>query len=349
MTNKWVGWIAGLLLLVASLGATGASAEYRERFIDPEEAGWIPVAGDISYGETQSWAGHSLEWLQLDAGSETGRVHVDPARVNTTLSQYELTGVLERDPSSASPGWIGLTFGETEQAGYHLVTFDDQSIQIGEPNGPNSTQIVDGQDHWGDVPAGLAADGVDQRLRYTLAVAGTTLTVKINGWHVLTHELPISAIGHFGVAAAPGTSVHAQEVLYDLLDVQPPTVELYRPAQDTLYLNDVAVPLAGDDAMALGEITIGADIFDPLTGVDDARLFIDGEYVPGSQKTDTGPETTWTIDTAGLGFGYHNFTIRGQDNAGNRAEDSVRILVISEHVDEESVEDVADAALRLLS
>ncbi len=348
MTNKWVGWIACLLLLVASFGATGASAEYRERFIDPEEAGWVPVAGEVTYGQTQSWGGYSLEWLQLDAGTETARVHVDPALVNTTWSQYELTAVLERDPGAGSSDWIGLTFGEDEQAGYHLVAFDDQSVQIGEPNGANSTAIVADQQHWGDVPEGLASDGVDQRLRYTLAVAGTTLTVKINGWHVLTHELPISAIGHFGVAASAGTSLHTQEVLYKALDVQPPSVEIYRPQDATLYLDDTAVPLAAGGPIVLGELTLGADIFDPLLGVKNARLFIDGEYVPGSEKTETGPETRWTIDTTQLGFGYHNFTIRAQDNAGNRAEDSVEVLVISEHADGGSVGDVADAATRLL-
>lgn len=347
MTNKWVGMIAGLVLLVASLGATAATGEYRERFIDPEEAGWIPVSGDVSYGEASSWTGYRVEWLQVDAGADIGRVHVDPARINTTLSQYELTGILERDPN-AGADWIGLTFGETEAEGYHLVAFDHESVLIGEPNGANSTTIVDEHDHWGNVPEGLAAKGVDQRLRYTLAVAGTTLQVKINGWDVLTHELPISAIGHFGVAAAPGVSLHTQEVLYSVLDVQPPTVEIYRPAEGTLYIEDIAVPIIGGPAMALGELTIGADIFDPLSGVADAQLFINGEYVPGSKKTETGPETTWTIDTSQLSFGLHNITIRAQDNAGNRAEDHVEILVISDNIDSGSVEDLAETVVRLL-
>lgn len=363
MTRKWVGWIVCLVLVAASFGAGSASAEYRERFMDSESTDWIEVSGDATVTQTHGSQGRLLTYLEL-IGDGTGdadfaRAHVDPGLVDTTLTGYELTGILERDPSydevGDGPGWFGFTFAETED-GYYIAGFESDRFFVADATDSGMTTVYEQSitaEDWDRIP-NIADhrkdDGVDQRLRYNLQLQGTTLQVNINGAELLTTELPSTASGHFGLAAETGTSVHAQEIIYRTFDVKPPVVDIYRPVNNTFYINDMAMStlFTGGPAIVLGEITMGADVLDEEAGVDNARLYVDGTYVPGSRTTDTGYETNWTLDTSVLDFGYHEFTVRATDNNGNIGEETVRFLVLSDGLGTGAFDDAEEALAHLL-
>ncbi len=361
MTRKWVGWIVCLVLLAASAGAGNASAEYRERFTDAESTDWIEVAGDATVTQTHGSGGRLLSYLQLDGdGSgdlDFARVHVDPEIVDTSFTGYELTGILERDPSygGGSPGWFGFSFGESD-GGFYIAGFESDRFFVVDVTDSAMTLVYEQDitaadwDRVPNIPDQRKDDGVDQRLRYNLQVQGTTVNVLINGAKLLTTELPSTAKGHFGLAAQTGTSIHAQEIIYQVFDIAPPEVDIFRPVNNTFYINDMAMStlFTGGPAIVLGELTLGADVLDAGAGVDNARLYVDGEYVPGSRTTLTGYETNWTLDTTVLDFGYHEFTVRATDKNGNIGEESVRFLVISDGLGTGAFDDLEEALEHLL-
>lgn len=362
MANKWVGWIACLVLLAASAGAGGQSGEYREQFWD-ENTDWLPVTGNVSVTSTHGSDGQLLEYLQLDGNGEGGlefaRTHVDPAAVNTTFSGYEVVALIERDPDYAEapggPGWFGITFGE-QDGSFRIAGLTNEQFFIADATDTGMTKVYEQNltaadwDQVPNVPDHRKDDGVDQRLRYALQVLGTTVSLKINGWTLASTTLPDAAPGTFGLAAQTGTSIHTQEVVYRMLDVAPPLVDIYRPANQTFYIDDMSFQdaMTGGTAIVIGELTLGADVLDQGTGVESARLYVDGEYVPGSRNTETGYETNWTIDTSALSLGYHEITVRASDLSGNIAEESVRILVISDRITSGTGDDLAEALENLL-
>jgi hypothetical protein len=352
MAMRWVGWTVTLLLVAGAAGAAAGTTGFKDDFSTADGTGWALLSGSASFhSANDNWAGFLLHWMRLSGENETGvpedaRVLVDPARVNTTWSSYRITAIMERDGASAA-GAFGITFGETPGQGHYLAQFHDGGFRLGAPDGATGgTTILLDQAGWGDVPAHVA--DASKRLRYVLEVEGTVLTVKVNGWPMGTYLLPGTASGVFGFAATSETSIHVQEVTYSFLDRVPPTVEIYRPLDGHYYVEDIPVPIfATGITMATGLLTLGADIWD-ASGTKDARLYVDGELVPGSRVTDPGAATTWTIDTLHYEAGYHNLSVVAIDHAGNIGVASVEILVVNDLVTSSTVKDVERTISHLL-
>lgn len=359
MTNKWVGWIVSIALLAATMAAGSVSAEYRERFTDPSGSDWITVSGDSEVTSSHGSNGRLLQYMKLEGdgtGGAFARTHVDPERVDTTLLVYELSALIERDPAYGNGnGWLGITFGETG-SGFYLAGINDDEIFIADATDTGLTKIFTQpltQEDWDrvpNIPDQRKDNGVDQRLRYTLQVTGSTASVKINGLDLAIAELPSTASGHFGLATETGTGIHIQEVRYRALDLLPPTVDIYRPLNNTFYLFDMALPDAftGGPAVVLGPLTVGADVLDPGLGVQHATLYINGQYVPGSRTSETGYETNWTIDTSVLPLGYHELTVRATDGNGNIARETIRFFVLSDNISPGGLGDLEEALDNLL-
>jgi hypothetical protein len=331
MARKWVGWTVCLVLLVASVGASGNPVEYRERFWDHDNAPWIDVSGKMDINSTHGANGRLIDYLRLE-GDGSGdlsfaRAHVDPSVVDTDLHAYEVIAILERDAGYGNAGWFGITFAETGDDEYYVAGFDDDEFFLAAVSGGNLMKFYEedtsehGIDH-------------DSRLRYAVQVQGATVSVAINGFPLTTAMLPTTANGYFGLAADTGTAIHAQEVLYRVFDDIPPLVEIFRPQNNTFYLADQAIDglTTGGTAIVIGALTIAADILDGGAGVKNALLLVNGQYLPGSITTQAGQETVWTIDTSGLPFGFNEITVRATDNSGNLAQETVRILVISDNI-----------------
>lgn len=341
MTNTWVGTFVTALLALSMLG-TGVSAPHPDFKVDDFIAGgaqtWELIDGDMDFEEVWSTAGDPLSWLVLADGDDSlgaapSRARALASEVNTSLTSYMIHAIMERDSTfvapedgSPAPGAIGITFGESA-GGHYTALFADDYFALASPDGVGGTIIGHFQNDWGTVPSWV--DNVDDRHRYSLLLAGTTLSVRIDGWNLGSFTLPSVPAGTYGLLAEDDTRLYSEQIVYGPLDVSGPSIDLLYPEDSTLYIGDEAIPIPATGFIAAaGVLTIGANITDDVIGTKAARLYVDGRLVPGSGVSEPGNDITWALDLAFLSAGFHTFTVEAVDWAGNIAQNETQVFVI---------------------
>jgi len=84
--------------------------------------------------------------------------------------------------------------------------------------------------------------------------------------------------------------------------------------------------IASDTTIVIGNITVEAEASDAISGVKEAKFYVDGEF----RGKDTVPPYQWLWDDFSLGT--HEIKVVAYDNAGNKASKTVRVLFINPKV-----------------
>lgn len=330
MTKIWVGMIASAFIALTMLGS-GASAPHPDLMIDDFRnggaQGWEAVNGGLTFEDRWSGAGDPLTLLVLEDNGGTGfvRARALASEVNTTLDSYMIHGILERDAGFGTPKAIGLTFGESP-SGHYAVAFRDSFFALGVPDGSGGTSWAHTQPDWGTVPAWVS--GVDDRHRYSVLVAGTTLSVKIDGWELGSFTLPGVPAGTYGIMAGDDTRVYSEQIVFGPLDTQGPSIALVNPEDSYLYIADEGIPIPATGFIAAsGPLTVSANLTDDVSGVRVAHIYIDDRLVSSSVADEPDALVSWVLDLTTLSPGFHTVRVDARDWAGNLGSNETSIFV----------------------
>ncbi|MBW3583850.1 MAG: hypothetical protein KY455_12215 [Euryarchaeota archaeon] len=361
-----------MLAVLVAWTIPAASAPSEDVYKDELRSGigdWELVSGDIHLAdvdESPTMAHPTVEnsYLVLEDDDDSdgeirSRTRLDASAINEDLRDFTVEVLMQRDSEYIAPGnttfenrgWIAVTFGEQGSTdAFHFALFRDGLVTLGNLSATSATPtILHTQAHWGDVPPRM--DGtqalpatVDEAHRYQIDVEdGVNVTVRIDGWYVANTTLASPVNGTIGVMVRDDTKAWVQQVHYLPLDTVAPTIDLQRPQASRQYIFDTSANTGVDIGVTpvVGDLTVEAKLTDTGTGLDFARLLIDGEPLPGSHRENpaSGSLQAWLIETHELSLGTHVITVVAIDNAGNEQSVSRAIYVVPTIVDTGPVSD----------
>lgn len=163
--------------------------------------------------------------------------------------------------------------------------------------------------------SGVSPTGTWYSLNNATWVNGKTLSISASGYHDLRYYT-------FDVAG----NQEAVKTTRICLDYVPPTVDMTRPTNASIYVLDIEDPLRGGLPLTAvaGTLTVTADAGDDFSGVHRVELWVDGEV----RGVDFDKPYAFTWEAGKETLGEHVVKAVAFDRAGNANESALSVITV---------------------
>ncbi len=266
----------------------------------PGSNGWYRTAVTVALSCVDATSGCARSEYRLNGGSAT--VYSGPFTISTD-------------------GTSKLEFKSIDNAGNHEPL---RSIIIRiDTVAPLTTRTVtgtQGTNGWYASPATVTFSCADA----ASGCAGTEYRLDGGPWNAYGSPLDFDADGihtvEYRSTDVAGNLETTRSVVLRI-DTTPPEVEITSPSGPLAGLLGIDhVTLAGQD------VVVAATATDATSGMARVELAVDGSVVDTDTDGSDGWSMTW--DTTGTGPGLYELTAVAVDEAGNRGEDNITVLVL---------------------